>query len=137
MKKHANTTLKSTVIVLLSTFLVGVSTNAKASLSSDTLNKPQVAITFAGENEKILAFNIHYDNREGKPFLLELTADGHELLYQEKFNDKNFNKNLYLQNEREDCKLSFIIRDKKEVYKQTFHVSKLKKEQKDLVIVKL
>ena len=137
MKKHTNRTLKSIVIASFITGIIGTSTDVKASTQPDSTKQNKPAITYSGEKDKLLMFSVDYNNINGEPFHLELTAEGHQLLYHGKFTDKNFHKKLYLKNEPDDCKITFTLRNKKEVHKETFRINKLRREEMELVVVSL
>lgn len=94
-------------------------------------------ISYVGSQSNLLTFNIDYNNVEETPFVLELTDDNGQILFQKKFTDKSFNKNIVIKNIGETVKVNFSIIAAKKVMNQLFNITTETKLVEDVVVTKL
>lgn len=136
-KQFINTAnIKVYTSALLVSFLLLTGFN-QANASGKDYKPLDAKITYVGSQSDLLTFNIDYKNVEETPFVLELTDDAGQVLFQKKFTDKTFNKNIFLKNLGDMTKVSFSIIAGKKVINQTFNIATETKMVEDVVVTKL
>lgn len=95
----------------------------------------KVSVSFLGSTENGLVFNVKYDNVEGTNFVVAVTDESGEVLYQDYFSDKKFDKKFLLPKDVDAKKISFSIKsDKGANLNQTFAISTSTKIVEDVVV---
>jgi hypothetical protein len=69
----------------------------------------QPVVTYLGSGDEQMAFNMKYENAAGAKFLLTVADSEGEILFDQVFTDKKFNKTFKVP--AEIGRLSFVIRD--------------------------
>lgn len=138
MKKQSINTVNFKVCTsaLLVSFLLLTGVNP-ANASGKDYKPLDAKITYVGSQSNLLTFNIDYNNVEETPFVLELTDDNGQILFQKKFTDKTFNKNIFVKNMGETAKINFSIIAGKKVINQKFNITTEAKLVEDVVVTKL
>ena len=130
MKKHLTTALFGSLFIL-STFAV------KAQTSDPTVKSEAALIKYLGTQDEMVIFNISYGNPAGTPFTLAVRDQDGSELYKHVFHEKNFYKQFRLP-KTEKSKLSFIIRDRKEMeIVKTFEINVNSRFVQDIAVKKL
>ena len=136
-KQFINTAnIKVHSCALLGSFLLLTGFNP-ANASGKDYKPLDAKITYVGSQSNLLTFNIDYNNVEETPFVLELTDDNGQILFQKKFTDKSFNKNILLKNIGEMVTVNFSIIAGKKVINQLFTIATEAKLVEDVVVTKL
>ncbi len=94
-------------------------------------------ITYAGVSNSLMTFNVSYSNPDAEVFAIELTDDQGRILYQKKFDEKNFNKNILLKNMGEKVRVNFTVRAGKNSTKERFDIEPRVKVIEEFVVTKL
>lgn len=71
----------------------------------------QPVVTYLGSGDEQMAFNMKYENTAGAKFLLTVVDSDGQVLFDQVFTDKKFNKTFKVPSEI--GRLSFVIRDLK------------------------
>ena len=91
--------------------------------ATDKVKKPNsTAISYVGLQNSILTFNVNYRNETEDRVVLELSDERGDVLYRRVYKDKEVNKNIYLKNSGDKCRLTFTIRSAKETVTQKFDI---------------
>src|SRR4051812_33712690 len=70
----------------------------------------QSNIQYAGTTDEGIVFNVKYDNADAAKFDLIIKNEYGDVVYQQSFSDKDFEKKVMLVKEPGDAHLTFIIR---------------------------
>ncbi len=92
------------------------------------------AVQYVGSNEKGVVFNVKYDNATASPFNLIIKNEYGEVVYQQQYNDKNFDKKVVLSKEPGDAHLTFIIKSSSANIRQSFDISTTTRTVEDVVV---
>jgi len=92
-------------------------------------------IQYVGTTDDGIVFNVKYDNADSSNFDLVIKNEFGEIVYQQTFNDKNFDKRVMLVKEPGDAHLTFIIKGA-DTYKQSFDISTVTRTVEDVVVKK-
>ncbi|MFL9481710.1 hypothetical protein ACI6Q2_02960 [Chitinophagaceae bacterium LWZ2-11] len=125
-------------ILVLSLF---ATVNANASFKHDdkkadsaAKNEKAAAITFLGSNQDGLVFNVKYDNTTANVFTVVVTDETGEVLYQDSFKDKQFDKKFLLPKSDVAKKISFAVKSDKGTISQNFNIDITTKVVEDVVV---
>ena len=80
------------------------------------------AISYIGLQNSLLTFNVNYLNTTEDRVVFELSDEHGDVLYRRVYKDKEVNKNIFLKNDGEKCRLTFTIRSAKETITQKFDI---------------
>ena len=80
------------------------------------------AISYVGLQNTILTFNVNYVNQTEDRVVVELSDERGDVLYRRVYKEKEINKNIYLKNAGDKCKLTFTIKAAKETITQKFEI---------------
>ncbi len=112
-----------------------LSANA-ATVSTATVGTDKVEVKYTGVDKyNQLSFNVKYSNPSGASFYLNVLDENGESLYKAVYADKNFDKTFKLP-KSEVSKLTFVIEDGKESFKQKFDVNIKTSVIEDVVVSK-
>lgn len=135
MKKQtamqANATSKSTrnlfvVGLFLLAMLIGMDSDAqtiaKVNINSkDSAASEHVQVKYLGSTEDGVLFSVKYNNQTASPFTLVVSDATGEILYEQVYSDRQFDKKFLLS--RAYDKMSFSIKNDKEKLSQTFAIN--------------
>lgn len=92
------------------------------------------AVQYVGTTEKGIVFNVKFDNADASKFDLIIKNEYGDVVYQQEFSDKNFDKKVLLMKEPGEAHLTFIIKTPSESYKQSFDISTVTRTVEDVVV---
>ncbi|WP_207495138.1 hypothetical protein [Aridibaculum aurantiacum] len=119
MKNNQSGKTMTSFVVAFAVVVLSVMQPAMAS-TPDTLKKV-ADVQYAGVSKKLMHFVVRYANEDEKPFILCVTGQEGELLFQQKFSQKNFTKTIAIDKSGQTAgEVSFIIKAGKQEYKETF-----------------
>jgi len=136
MKKHiANTFSKASFLFVL---FLSLSTTALFAANGDSNTEKPAAVKYMGTINDQIVFQLNYDNNEGQSFYVTVKdADG-VILYNGKFNDKNFSKQFrFYKSELGNADLLFTLTAQNEKQSQTFKVATTSRIVEEVVVTKL
>jgi C4-type Zn-finger protein len=118
------------------------SANANASTVNGSTNRVDSAVVSKAEisykgvdKNELLSFTVKYKNESGSKFsLLVFDNSGEAPLFKAAYNDKNFSKEFKMPKSTEISKLTFLILNGKESYKEVFDVNINTREITDVVV---
>ena len=112
--KRCSAALLTSLILIVGIF------DAKA--SDETGKITSEVISYVGLQNNILTFNVNYLNQTEDRVVLELSDEQGDVIYRKVYKDKEVNKNIFLKNGGEKCRLTFTIRSAKETITQKFDI---------------
>lgn len=92
------------------------------------------AVQYVGTTEKGIVFNVKYDNAMATPFNLIIKNEYGDVVYQQQYSDKNFDKKVMLTKEPGDAHLTFIIRSGSANIRQSFDITTTTKTVEEVVV---
>ncbi len=92
------------------------------------------AVQYVGTTEKGIVFNVKYDNAAATPFSLIIMNEYGDVVYQQQYSDKSFDKKVLLTKEPGDAHLTFIIKSASANIKQSFDISTTTRTVEDVVV---
>jgi hypothetical protein len=108
-------------------------TIAKVNINSkDSAASEHVQVKYLGSMDDGVLFNVKYNNQTASPFTLIVSDASGEVLYEQTYTDKQFNKKFLLS--RAYDKMSFVIRNDKEKTNQTFAINITSKVVEDVYV---
>lgn len=116
-------------------FFSGIMDVAAAATGTEVENKAQ--IVYVGSANSLVTFNVNFSNIENEKFVLELTDDHGEVLYRNTFTGKDFNKNIYLKNLGDKCKVKFTLKAGKQTINQQFEIDSQTRLIEETVVTKI
>lgn len=119
--------------LFLSANTVNASTSRPFTTVADA-SKVEVKYTGVDRNNQ-LTFNVKYNNPSGSTFNLVVLDENGEQLYKGYFGDKQFDKTFKLP-KSEVSKISFVIEDGKESFKEKFDINVKTRTYEDVVVSK-
>lgn len=132
---------KTTAIKVYSTALItsmlALSAFTPAHATEKTENASAAQITYVGSSNSLMTFNVNYNNLAEENFVLELTDDMGHVLFEKKFNDKTFNKNIVLKNVGDKVKVNFAIRAGKNTINQKFDIDSQTRLVEEVIVTKI
>jgi len=90
-------------------------------------------IQYVGNTNDGIVFNVKYDNADAAKFDLVIKNEFGDVVYQQSFNDKNFDRKVILVKEPGDAHLTFIIKGA-DTYKQSFDITTVTRTVEDVVV---
>lgn len=112
-----------------------LSANA-ATLSTPNVTSDKVEVKYTGVDKyNQLSFNVKYSNPTGNTFNLTVLDENGESIFKGFYGDKQFDKTFKLP-KSEVSKLTFLIEDGKESFKQRFEVNIKTQVIEDVVVSK-
>jgi hypothetical protein len=90
-------------------------------------------IQYVGTTGDNIVFNVKYDNADSAKFDLIIKNEFGDIVYQQSYNDKNFDKKVVLVKEPGDAHLTFIIKGA-DTYKQSFDITTVTRTVEDVVV---
>ncbi len=134
MKKQVLNFRKAMLVAALVSAVSFSAMAAPATNKNDKSDKTaQNNIQYVGSTDNGLVFNVKYDNIDFAKFDLIIKNEYGEVVYQQTFNDRNFDKKVMLVKEPGDARLTFIIKGA-ETYKQSFDITTVTKTVEDVVV---
>jgi hypothetical protein len=124
----------STALLTSMLFFCGI-IDVAASTGTEAENKAQ--IVYVGSTNSLMTFNVNFNNIEDEKFVLELSDDHGEVLYRNTFTGKDFNKNIYLKNLGDKCKVKFTIKAGKQTINQQFEIDSQTRLIQETVVTKI
>ncbi len=136
-KQYFSTTNIKVYTTALATAFILTTGFTPAVASENSANTDKAKITFVGSEKNILTFNIDFKNEEELPFVLALTDEMGQVLYQKKFTGKTFNKNILLKSMDESSMVNFTIKTPNKTITQKFDIGTETKWIEEVVVTKL
>ncbi len=96
--------------------------------------KEASAVQYAGTTDKGVVFNVKYDNADAAPFSLIIKNEYGDIVYQQQYTDKNFERKVLLTKEPGDARLTFIIKSASGSLKQSFDITTTTKTVEEVVV---
>lgn len=91
-------------------------------------------VQYVGATEKGIEFNVKYSNANASPFSLIIKNEYGDVVYQQQYNDKTFDKKVLLAKEPGDAHLTFIIKSASTSIKQSFDITTTTRMVEDVVV---
>ncbi|MES2004042.1 MAG: hypothetical protein V4450_05935 [Bacteroidota bacterium] len=136
MKKQSISTIAKRFFVgnlLAATLFLSANT---ATASTATVSADNVEVKYTGVDKyNQLSFKVNYSNPTGASFYLNVLDENGESLYKAVYADKQFSKTFKLP-KSEVSKLTFVIEDGKESFKQKFEVNIKTSVVEDVIVSK-
>ena len=95
----------------------------------------QPVVTYLGSGDEEMSFNLKYENIAGAKFLVKVLDSQGEVLFDQVFTDKKFNKTFRVPAEL--GKLSFVIRDIKTRVQKRVEVSTERRFMEEVSVTKV
>lgn len=103
-------------------------TNSKESKNT------QSSVQYVGATNNGIVFNVKNENTEAGKFDLIIKNEFGEVVYQQQYSEKGFDKKIVLVKEPGDARLTFIIRSGNATYKQAFDINTTTRTVEDVVV---
>ena len=105
-------------------------------LAATRVNEKETAsaVQYVGITDKGVMFNVKYNNADASKFELIIKNEYGEVVYQQQYNDKNFDKKVLLMKEPGDAHLTFIIKSASANIKQSFDITTTTRTVEDVVV---
>ncbi|MDB5230404.1 MAG: hypothetical protein JWN76_1209 [Chitinophagaceae bacterium] len=127
---------KASVVVLLVSLLVsGLPMLSQASEGDTTNTKPTVQY-LGSENNKLL-FEVKLSNEKGEKFDVVVKEANGDVLFIQRYNDKQYNQKFQLPQPEDSNKITFIIRTQQKEYAESFQLAAETKLVSDIVVTRL
>ena len=134
MKKQVMNFRKAMLVAALVSAVSFSAMAAPATNKNDKNDKTtQNNIQYVGSTDNGIVFNVKYDNTDFAKFDLIIKNEYGEVVYQQTFSDRNFDRKVMLVKEPGDARLTFIIKGA-ETYKQSFDITTVSKTVEDVVV---
>ena len=135
MKKQVLKFRKAMLVAVLAGF-ASLSTMAAPATSKNGKNDKTIQsnIQYVGTTDEGIVFNVKYDNADSARFDLIIRNEFGDIVYQQSYNDKNFDKKVVLVKEPGDAHLTFIIKGTDASYKQSFDITTVSRTIEDVVV---
>lgn len=117
-------------------FILSVSANAQTATTKAPLGE-QAEITHLETKEANSLFSVKYPNEAGGKFSLVIRDGSGTVLFNEVYEDKNFDKKFLFTDIDRDAKLLFTISSLKGKRSQTYETSAVSRVIEDVVVTKL
>ena len=106
--------------------LVSFSSMAASAATDRNAKATQSTIEYVGTTTDGIVFNVKFD--------LIIKNEFGDVVYQQQYNDKNFDKKVMLVKEPGDARLTFMIKAADATYKQSFDISTTTRTVEDVVV---
>ena len=135
MKKQVLNFRKAMVVAALVSAVSFSAMAAPATSKNDKSDKTaQNNIQYVGTTDDNIVFNVKYNNADSAKFDLIIKNQYGEVVYQQAYNEVNFDKKVVLLKEQGDAHLTFIIRTANNDYKQSFDITTVTRTVEDVVV---
>jgi hypothetical protein len=124
--------LLSAVVCILSSFSLAPAVNKV----THTINLASMQVKYLGGDNTALNFYVKYDNKSGKTFRLLVLDEAGEVLYQDNYSTKDFEKKIKTPRLTETDYVIFLIKPAKEIAEISYKVKVTTKVVDDHSIVK-
>ncbi len=106
------------------------------SFSGFAANKEKEAsiVQYEGTTDRGIIFNVKYENATASPFILIIKNENGEVIYQQQYTDKSFDKKVLLTKESGDAHLTFVIKSASGSLKQSFDITTSTKTVEEVVV---
>ena len=94
------------------------------------------SVKYLGSNTENLFFAVKYDNSAGNAFTVLVVDETGEVIYRAVYKEKQFEKTFLLPRYSDYRKFSFIIKEEKTNFHQSFDISINTKTVEDVVVTK-
>ncbi len=135
----ANNAMLNKILALLMAIAILLSGKLKAQTiakvninSKDSAASENVQVKYLGSMDDGVLFNVKYNNQTSSPFTLIVSDATGEVLYEQTYSDKQFDKKFLLS--RAYDKMSFVIKNDKEKTNQTFAINITTKLVEDVYV---
>ena len=122
----------SRVIILAG--LVGTLSFSGMAASTKKEKDAASVVQYVGTTDKGIVFNVKYDNNDAAKFDLIIKNEYGDVVYQQQYSDKNFEKKVLLTKEPGDARLTFIIKSASANIKQSFDITTSTRTVEDVVV---
>lgn len=138
MKKQSFTSslyTKTFFLLLTAASLGSLPAGAQTSLEKTGIENPAV-VKYLGTAHNRSVFQVQLDNESGERFVVSIKDAEGNLLFQETYRDKKFDKKFLVETADAEPKLLFMIRNNKSI-DQVFSVNRETRVIEDIVVTKL
>lgn len=94
----------------------------------------QSEIEYVGTTKDGIVFNVKFENADAARFDLVIKNEYGDVVYQQQFSDKNFDKKILLVKEPGDAHLTFLIKAGDASYKESFDITTVIRTVEDVVV---
>ena len=134
MKKQVLNFRKAMAVAALVSAVSFSAMAAPATIKNGKSDKTeQNNVQYVGSTDDGIVFNVKYDNPDSTKFDLIIKNEYGEVVYQQAFSDKNFDRRVMLVKEPGDAHLTFIIKGS-DTYKQSFDITTVTRTVEDVVV---
>lgn len=127
---------KVSVIMLMVSLLVsGLPMMSRAS-EGDTSSVKPVIQYLGSQNDKLL-FEVRLSNEKGEKFDVLVKETNGEVLFVQRYNEKNYNQKFQLPQPEGSNKITFIVRTQQKEYTESFQLASETKVINDVVVTRL
>ncbi len=125
MKKQSlNTIAKRFFLgnILAAMFFLSASANTVTTVIPAVDPSKKIEVKYVGIEKDNLFFKVKFNNESGKSFKIFILDEFGEIIFQDKFSDKLFDKKFIFPETLDVNKLTFLIQTDKGTYKEIFNV---------------
>jgi hypothetical protein len=127
---------KFIMVAVISTLTFTAINQAKAGSTINQTDSSQSTVQYVGTTEKGILFNVKFNNESGAKFNLIIKDENGDFLFNQQYNDKNFNKNIVLVKDADDAKLTFFIEGREMNLKESFTITTSARVIEDVTVTK-
>jgi hypothetical protein len=127
---------KSLFFTTTTILILNISAKAQTTASKAPVTEKAV-VTHLGLKEEGSIFQVKFPNETGEKFSLAIKDASGVILFNEVYDDKNFDKKFLITDIDNDAKLLFTIRSFKDKKSQTFESNSITRIIDDVVVTKL
>lgn len=120
--------------IVLAAIAGTLSLSAIAGTTNKASKNTQSDVQYVGTTNNGVVFNVKHDNTDAGKFDLVIKNEYGEIVYQQQYSDKAFDKKIVLVKEPGDARLTFIIRSGSNTYKQSFDINTTTRTVEDVVV---
>ncbi len=114
--------------------VVSLSAIAAPAATDKNARTAQSDIQYVGTTKDGIVFNVKFENADSSKFDLIIKNEYGDVVYQQQYSDKSFDKKVVLIKEPGDARLTFMIRAADATYKQSFDISTVTRTVEDVVV---
>ena len=121
-------------IIILAGLVGSLTFSAVAANHNEKDKKAPSVVQYVGATDSGIVFNVKYDNAEAAKFELIIKNEFGDVVYQQQFSDKSFDRKIVLVKEPGEAHLTFIIKSASETIKESFEISTSTRTVQEVVV---
>lgn len=114
--------------------VLSFSAMAAPAATDKTAKTAQSEIEYVGTTKDGIVFNVKFENADSSKFDLIIKNEYGDVVYQQQYNNKNFDKKVILLKEPGEARLTFMIKAADATYKESFDISTVTRTVEDVVV---